>query len=67
MIKILAIVMVIGGAISLVVGIMGIFGSMSTGVSPWALAILGGIFFLSGISLLKYRKDTDVIDSENKN
>lgn len=67
MIKILALVMVIGGAISLVVGIMGIFGSMSTGVSPWALAILGGIFFLSGISLLKYRKDTDVIDSENKN
>lgn len=67
MIKILAIVMVIGGAISLVVGIMGVFGSMSTGVSPWALAILGGIFFLSGISLLKYRKDTDVIDAENKN
>ncbi|MEH6657457.1 hypothetical protein [Leeuwenhoekiella marinoflava] len=67
MIKILALVMVIGGAISLVIGIMGVFGSMSTGVSPWALAILGGIFFLSGISLLKYRKDTDVIDAENKN
>tara|TARA_B100002049_G_C15926328_1_gene310250 strand:- start:406 stop:609 length:204 start_codon:yes stop_codon:yes gene_type:complete len=66
MIKILAIIMVVGGAISLVVGIMGVFGSMSTGVSPWALAILGGIFFLSGISLLKYRKDTDVIDAENK-
>ena len=59
MIKILAIIMVVGGAISLVVGIMGVFGSMSTGVSPWALAILGGIF-------LKYRKDTDVIDAENK-
>ncbi|MFD2827331.1 hypothetical protein ACFSYG_12680 [Leeuwenhoekiella polynyae] len=67
MIKILALVMVIGGAISLVIGIMGVFGSLSTGVSPWALAILGGIFFLSGISLLKYRKDTDVIDAENKN
>ena len=66
MIKILAIIMVVGGAISLVVGIMGVFGSMSTGVSPWALAILGGICFLSGISLLKYRKDTDVIDAENK-
>lgn len=66
MIKILALIMVVGGAISLVVGIMGVFGSMSTGVSPWALAILGGIFFLSGISLLKYRKDTDVIDAENK-
>lgn len=66
MIKFLALVMVIGGAIALVLGIMGIFGSMSTGVSPWALAILGGIFFLSGISLLKYRKDTDVIDAENR-
>lgn len=58
--------MVVGGAISLIVGIMGVFGSLSTGISPWALAILGGIFFLSGISLLKYRKDTDVIDAENK-
>ena len=65
MIKILALVMVIGGAIALVVGILGIFGSMNTGLSPWAMAILGGVFFLSGISLLKYRKDTDVIDSEN--
>ena len=34
MIKILALVMVIGGAISLLIGIMGVFGSMSTGVSP---------------------------------
>ncbi|MFI8379357.1 hypothetical protein [Leeuwenhoekiella sp. NPDC079379] len=66
MIKILALVMVIGGAIALVVGVLGIFGSISTGLSPWAMAILGGVFFLSGISLLKYRKDTDVIDAENK-
>ncbi|MEZ7496228.1 hypothetical protein QO206_12055 [Leeuwenhoekiella aequorea] len=66
MIKILALVMVIGGAIALVVGVLGIFGSLSTGLSPWAMAILGGVFFLSGISLLKYRKDTDVIDTENK-
>ncbi|MDP5045473.1 MAG: hypothetical protein NWQ06_10920 [Leeuwenhoekiella sp.] len=66
MIKILALVMVIGGAIALVVGVLGIFGSISTGLSPWAMAILGGVFFLSGISPLKYRKDTDVIDAENK-
>jgi hypothetical protein len=31
------------------------------------LTVLGGIFFLSGISLLKYRKDTDQISSENSN
>ncbi|GLB47791.1 hypothetical protein Y10_01590 [Neptunitalea sp. Y10] len=67
MIKIFGIIMAIGGAISLVMGIMGIFGSMSLWVSPWALSILGFIFFISGISLLKYRKDTDVVQAENRN
>ena len=66
MIKILGIILAVGGAISLVAGVLGIFGSASLGVSPWALAILGVIFFISGISLLKYRKDTDVIEAENK-
>ncbi|SFU42889.1 hypothetical protein SAMN05216480_103119 [Pustulibacterium marinum] len=65
MIKILAIILAVGGAISLIMGIMGIFGSMAVGVSPWALAILGFIFFLSGTGMLKSRKDTDVIKAEN--
>ncbi|MEH6407767.1 MAG: hypothetical protein V7767_10825 [Leeuwenhoekiella sp.] len=59
MIKVLAIVLTIGGAISLVFGVLGIFGSFEAGMSPWALAILGGIFFLSGISLLKFRGSKD--------
>lgn len=59
--------MVVGGALSLVFGILGIFGSMAVGLSPWALAILGGIFFLSGISIVKTRKDTDDIKAEHGN
>lgn len=66
MIKILGIILTIGGAISLVMGILGIFGSAAIGISPWPVAIIGGIFFLSGISLLKYRKDTDVIEAEKR-
>lgn len=64
MIKILAFIMLIGGAISLVMGVLGIFGSVAVMFSPWALAILGFIFFISGISMLKYRKDTDEVAAE---
>ncbi|WP_047545420.1 hypothetical protein [Psychroserpens sp. Hel_I_66] len=57
MIKILALILTIGGMISLVLGVLGIFGNNLVALSPWALAILGGIFFISGVSMLKYRKD----------
>lgn len=67
MIKIFGIIMAVGGAISLILGVLGIFGSAELGVSPWALAILGFIFLLTGTGLLKYRKDTDVIQSEKGN
>lgn len=59
MIKILGFILTIGGAISLVLGVLGAFGSMSMGISPWPLIILGVVFFFAGIGLLKYRKDTD--------
>lgn len=45
MIKILALVMTIGGAIALVMGVLGIFGSVALMLSPWALTILGFVFF----------------------
>jgi uncharacterized membrane protein len=61
MIKILGLVMTIGGSIALIIGVMGAFGSMSTGINPYALCILGVVFFFAGISLLKYRKDTDQV------
>lgn len=66
MIKVLAFIMLIGGAISLVMGILGIFGSLALMLSPWALAIIGFIFFIAGISMLKYRKDTDELEAERR-
>ncbi|WP_417610459.1 hypothetical protein [Owenweeksia hongkongensis] len=53
MIKALSLIFTILGAISLVVGIIGIFGQSLVNISPWALAIIGVIFFSSGIGLLK--------------
>ena len=66
MIKVLAVIMLIGGAIALVMGVMGIFGSIAVMINPWALAILGFIFFVSGISMLKYRKDTDEVAADSR-
>jgi len=66
MIKIIAVIMLIGGAISLVMGVLGVFGSLALMMSPWALAILGFVFFIAGISMLKYRKDTDEVAVDNK-
>ncbi len=66
MIKILAVILLIGGAVSLVMGVLGIFGSLALMISPWALAILGFVFFIAGISMLKYRKDTDEVAVDNK-
>lgn len=66
MIKVLGFIMLIGGAIALVMGVLGIFGSIGLMIHPWALAILGFIFFIAGMSMLKYRKDTDEVAAENK-
>ncbi|HET8804057.1 MAG TPA: hypothetical protein VFM72_05720 [Aequorivita sp.] len=59
MIKILGFILTSLGGISLVMGVLGAFGSTNVGMSPWALIILGIVFFFAGISLLKHRKDTD--------
>ena len=59
MIKIIAAVLVGLGLIGLILGVIGIFGTKLVALSPWALAILGLIFFFSGIALLKNKKDTD--------
>jgi predicted membrane metal-binding protein len=57
MIRILALLLTIGGMIALILGVLGIYGNNMVNLSPWALTILGGIFFVSGVSMLKYRKD----------
>ena len=59
MIKILGITMTVGGAIALILGVLSAFGSLALGAGQWPSIILGIIFFLAGISLIKYRKDTD--------
>ena len=66
MIKLSGFIFLIGGAISLVMGVLGIFGSIGLLVSPWALAILGFVFFIAGMSMLKYRKDTDEVAIEQR-
>lgn len=58
MIRVLAIILTVGGMIGLILGVLGIFGNNLVALSPWALAILGFVFFLAGVSMLKYRKDT---------
>jgi hypothetical protein len=57
MIRVLAIILTIGGMIALILGVLGIFGNNMVQLSPWALSILGGVFFIAGVSMLKYRKD----------
>jgi hypothetical protein len=61
MIKGLALLLTIAGIIGLVLGVLGIFGKNMTNVSPWALGILGLIFFSAGIGLLKHQGGTDKI------
>jgi hypothetical protein len=51
--SIVATVLVLAGIIGLIIGITGIFGKNVTAQSPWIFAILGFVFFSSGIGLLK--------------
>lgn len=53
MIKIVSLVLILAGVVGLVLGLLGIFGRDLVTLSPWALAILGVIFFGAGIGLLK--------------
>lgn len=61
MIKAIAFLLTLVGFVSLTMGVLGIFGEDLVDFHPWALAILGLIFFSGGISLLKRRRDTDEI------
>jgi uncharacterized membrane protein len=59
MIKAIGIILIVLGAVGLIVGILGIFGTLSVRISPWALAIIGVLLLPSGTGLLKRRRDTD--------
>lgn len=65
MIKILGMVMAVAGAIALVLGVLGAFGTMAMGSATWPCVILGVVFFFAGISMLKRQKDTDEIEAES--
>jgi len=60
-IKVFALILALIGFVGLILGVLGIFGKDLVSLSPWALAILGLIFFGAGIGLLKRRRDTDEI------
>jgi hypothetical protein len=46
-------VLILLGIAGLIIGMFGIFGDNMTKQNPWIFAILGFIFFMSGITLLK--------------
>ncbi len=52
--KILGTVLVIFGLLGLVPGVLGIFEKQEYfGVNSWALTILGGFFFISGVGIIQ--------------
>ena len=61
MIKAMAFLLTLVGFVALTMGVLGIFGTDIVDINPWALAILGLIFFTGGLGLLKRRRDTDEI------
>lgn len=52
-------VLTLGGAVLLVVGVVGLFGTDIAAGNPWVYAILGLIFFIAGISLLRTVKSAE--------
>lgn len=53
MLKYLGLAFTILGAVALILGIIGVFGTPLIQINSWALSILGIIFFSSGLGLLK--------------
>lgn len=52
--KILGLVFTIIGAIGLAVGVMSIFNKgMAFGQNPWGVAIIGAVFFVTGMGLMR--------------
>jgi len=60
--KILGTVLISLGLLGLVPGILGIFDKQEMmGLNPWALTILGGSFYMSGVGIVQsIRSRTDV-------
>ena len=54
-------ILTVAGVAGLIIGVVGIFGSNLIALNPWAVTILGTVFFFAGISMLQRRRDTDEI------
>lgn len=46
-------ILTLGGAVLLVIGIVGLFGTNIANGNPWIYTILGAVFFVAGIGLLR--------------
>ena len=53
-------ILTVAGAICLVIGVAGLFGRNFAGTNPYVFAILGIIFFIAGISLVKTIRASEV-------
>ena len=51
--SIVGVLLILIGIVGLIIGMFGIFGRNLTAQSPWIFAVLGLIFFSSGIGLMK--------------
>jgi hypothetical protein len=52
-------VLTLSGAIMLIIGVVGLFGTDIAAGNPWVYTILGVIFFIAGISLLRTVKSVE--------
>jgi hypothetical protein len=59
MIKVLAWLLSIVGAAGVIAGLLGFFGPVIVGFSPWILTIVGFLFLLSGYGLMN--RDLDEV------
>lgn len=59
--KIMGTILVAFGLLGLIPGVLGIFDKQEyLGINSWALALLGGLFFMSGVGLIQsIRSRTD--------
>jgi hypothetical protein len=55
------------GAILLVIGVVGLFGTNLVQGNPWIFTILGAVFFVAGISLLKTVRSIEGGNQNNTN
>jgi hypothetical protein len=59
MIKVTGLVLIVVGMVGLVLGVPGVFGPDLVRLNPWALAVLGFVFFGSGVGLLKAHRESN--------